>query len=170
MALTLSDLRVTNRRSPLPTTILWRWRYEAVTLAATLLGAFVTVSKGIVGQVVPIVILTLSAGFSWSTTRQLAIRAFWHVVTPHRLRKAFKEGGVYSRNGTLPSVILTHSTWMNGERVWIWCVAGTSPEELAIIRPILRATAWAEDVHVTRHAHFSHIAILDVVRERGPDV
>src|SRR5581483_7991123 len=51
-----------------------------------------------------------------------------------------------------------------GERVWLWCRAGITAEDLEAARDILRAACWASDVRVVVNERHSHIVVLEVVR------
>jgi hypothetical protein len=53
-----------------------------------------------------------------------------------------------------------------GERVRLWCPAGTSAEDLRSARPILRAACWAADVRITQDDSRAHIVTVDVIRHR----
>ena len=51
-----------------------------------------------------------------------------------------------------------------GERVRLWCPAGTSAEDIHAARDVLRAACWAADVRVARDEQRSHLVTVDVIR------
>ena len=51
-----------------------------------------------------------------------------------------------------------------GERVTLWCRAGTTHGDLASARDILRAACWASDVRVVASARYAHLVVLEVIR------
>ena len=55
-----------------------------------------------------------------------------------------------------------------GERVTLWCVAGTTAEDLLAARDVLIASCWAADIRIVRSQDHAHIVIVDVIR-RPPD-
>ena len=92
--------------SPNPIVVAWRWRYE---LALTVVLAAVTF--GIV---------------------QAIIARAWCVITAHRLRTGCAHSWIQSRTGKLP-VILRTTAQPFGERVLVWCAAGTSADDLRAV-------------------------------------
>jgi len=146
--------------------LLWRWRYELALFAG-----------------LPAAIIILTTQVSWLRTLAgiLLIAAtlancpgarFWllaHarcVLTAHRVRTGCAQAWIHSRYGKLPIILLT-SPKPFGERVHLWCRAGTCLEDFESASGILRSACWARDVHVTASTRYSHIVILDVIRREA---
>jgi hypothetical protein len=141
----------------------WRWRYELM------LGTAVTTTLVMFGRVLgaewTIIWLSALAGMVAPPWPEPLIAAAWRVITPHRLRAGCAQARVQSRRGRLPFVMRTTSEPF-GERVRLWCPAGTSAEDVRSARSILRAACWAADVQVTTDDHHAHIVTVDVIRRR----
>lgn len=89
----------------------------------------------------------------------------WCVITAHRLRCGFVQARIQSRRGRLP-LILSTTPAPFGERVRVWCPAGTTAEAIKAARATLRAACWAADVRVTRDRGQSQRVTVDVIRRR----
>ena len=146
----------------------WSWRKELAFLgyAAIIFIAVVRtfgIAWTIIGTSVTLVILPLS----WSER----LTAFaWQLITPHLLRSGMYQARIQNRDGRQP-VIIRITSEPFGERLRLWCPAGTSAEDLYAARGILRAACRAADVKVTRDQQRSHIVTLDVIRrphQTGP--
>lgn len=155
------------RRTPL-SALIWSWRKELAFLgyAAIIFIAVVRtfgIAWTIIGTSVTLVILPLS----WSER----LTAFaWQLITPHLLRSGMYQARIQNRDGRQP-VIIRITSEPFGERLRLWCPAGTSAEDLYAARGILRAACRAADVKVTRDQQRSHIVTLDVIRrphQTGP--
>jgi hypothetical protein len=110
----------------------------------------------------------LIAMFSvWPRGRRLLIRRAWCIITPHRLRTGFAHAWIQSRRGRLPIILATTSQPF-GERVALWCVAGTSAEDLLAARDVLMVACWAADLRIVRSQTYAHMVIVDLIR-RAPD-
>jgi hypothetical protein len=157
------ELALADRSRPNPLVVLWRWRYEAGALAAIVFTGWVTARTG-----TAYVALTLAAGVAAGPTiwpaarRRLAARA-WCVVTPHRVRTACAQGWIHSRSGKIPIVLWT-SPRPYGERVTLWCRAGTTAADLEAQQAMLAAACWAERVDIVRNAGRPQVVVLEVVR------
>lgn len=149
--------------------IVWRWRYELTVTAGfgtvwiTLGPLYCTAITGALAFV-----LTCVAAL-WPQGRRFLIARAWCIVTPHRVRAACAQAWIHSRHGKIPIVLLTrrHSF---GERVHLWCRAGTSADDLSSASALLAAACWADDVLVTRHPRYAHLVWLDVVRREPKDI
>jgi hypothetical protein len=139
--------------------LLWRWRYELLGLT----GLVLLVS--VIGVAITAVIMVLLAGAAAVVppVRRTCVALAWCVITPHRVRRGCAQAWIHSRDGKIP-VVLRTGRRPEGQRVLLWCRAGTSPEDFAWGRQLIAASCWASDVTVTRHERFSHVVILDVVR------
>jgi len=149
------------RANPLIT--VFRWRYElagaaALALAWTALGE---VTGAEVVAAISVAVIAMAV-ISPQARRFLAARA-WCIVTPHRVRVGCAQAWIHSRNGKIPIVLLTRRR-PTGERVYLWCRAGTSAEDLSSARGLLAAACWAHDVRVSRHPRYAHLITLDVIR------
>lgn len=141
----------------------WRWRYELI--LALGVPAAATVIIHLLGPgwtLLYATILAFGIGM-WSPSRQAVAARAWSIITPHRVRVGCVQARIYSRSGRLP-IILRTSVQPFGERVRIWCTAGTSVEDFESARSILRAACWAADVRVERSTRHAHLITLDVIR------
>ena len=148
---------------------LWWWRYE-LAIALGTPAAFVLVVRALgAGPTAVGALLTLGVCSLWPPARHAVVTAAWRIVTPHRLRAAFVQARIYSRNGRLPTIVRT-SYQPFGERVSLWCHAGITAADLRSARDILAAACWAADVRVSGDARHAHLVTLDVIRRQaGPD-
>ncbi|MGW5264434.1 hypothetical protein ACWEQG_25955 [Microbispora sp. NPDC004025] len=152
---------------PGPLVVLWRWRYETVllvggpavvVLAVRTAGPAVTI---VAGSLVCLLVLV------WPQARREVAGRFWCVVTPHRVRTACAEALIVSRRGKLPVILRTRPEPF-GERLWVWCRAGTSPGDLERARDVIAAACWlAREVRITRDPHRTSLVIVDVLRHSG---
>lgn len=145
-----------------PIVAAWRWRYELAGLAClaatwTSLGA--PVAAGLTAGLAAT--LAITACFPRGR-RFLAARA-WCIVTPHRVRTGCAQAWIHTRYGKLPVILLTRCQ-PSGERVYLWCRAGTSALDFTSARNLLAAACWAMDVQVSQHARHAHLVALDVIR------
>jgi hypothetical protein len=148
---------------PWPTTVLWWWRYELG--AAALLGlgldlSSVRVLAGAAAGGAAILIIP--------PLRAAARQRLWCIITPHRLRRAFRQGWVQSRSGQLPAVLWTRPTH-HGEQTTVWCPAGVTCTQLIACADLLAAACWATDAIVTPHPGYSHLATVYVLRRGRND-
>jgi len=157
---------VTPVSRPNPVVIAWRWRYEL--LAAAGLAAVVVALVRTAGPAGLIAAAVIAAGLAalvglWPPARRLATARAWCVITPHRIRAGCAEAWVQSRYGKIPVVLWT-SARPFGERVWVWCRAGSTPDDLESARAQLAAACWASEVQIVRNPRFAHLAAIDVLR------
>jgi len=152
---------VTPRRRALLPALIWAWRKELV-LVASIAVLFVVVMHAS-GPVWAVVGLSAAAG-ALSPPWSEQLKAFgWQLITPHRLRVGLYQARIHNRSGRRPMIIQISSEPF-GERVRLWCPPGTSAEDIAAERDILRAACWAADVRVTRDEQRSHLVTVDVIR------
>jgi hypothetical protein len=137
----------------------WRWRWELMLAAGVPLAAIL-----IAGTLGPWA-LAVSAGLIaaaalWPPARQQLIARAWCVITPHRVRTGCAEAWIHSRRGKLPMVLLTTQQPF-GERVHLWCRAGTSALDFESARPTLISACWARHPgdRRLRHAHLVTLTI-----------
>ena len=142
----------------------WRWRYELALLAGV--AVTVTVVRLAVGTAGTVLAASALLGAFSPPWRDTQAAFLWRIVTPHRLRSGFARARIRSLRGRLPFVVRTRSEPF-GERVTVWCPAGTSAEDLQSARARLRAACWAADVRVIPGQRDSHLVTIDVIR-RGP--
>jgi hypothetical protein len=158
----LENILTPRPRACLPI-VAWRWRYEIVLVVATA-GAVTALvhSLGVEWGIIASSVLVGVLGPPWP--EPLAGWA-WCVITPHRLRAGFRQARIFTTRGRLPAIMRTTRTEF-GERVQVWCPAGTSAEDLQAARNVLRAACWAADVKVTRDEARSHRVTIDVTRHQ----
>jgi hypothetical protein len=141
----------------------WRWRYELLLAIGAPLGALLAARVlGPDRSLVEATILGFALGL-WSPSRRVLLGRAWCIITPHRVRVGCVQARIYNRRGRLP-IILRTSLEPFGERVRIWCTAGTSAEDFQSARSILSAACWAVDVHIERSVRYAHLVTLDVIR------
>jgi hypothetical protein len=142
--------------------LLWRWRWELVIFAGIPAGLSALMIK--FGPVWGLAFLGMAAiASAWPQARNWLIAHMRCILTAHRVRTGCAQAWIQTRYGKLP-IILRTTPQPYGERVYIWCRAGISPEDFEAARDILRSACWARDMHVTSSTRYSHIVILEVVR------
>ena len=152
---------------PLPTTVAWRWRYEALLLVGAPLLWWRCV-EAVGGLTVLSVVTALIAMIALVPhLRRWIFAVLWTVVTPHRIRVGCAEAGVVSPRGKLPTVAFTLRK-PYGERVYVWCPEGLGPVDVAAARPAIAAACWARDVQFFETGgQYPHLVAVDVVRYPG---
>jgi hypothetical protein len=159
-----TDLRrLLSVAAPNPLVVAWRWRYE-IALILGLSAALVVpiVAFGALPTVVAATVMALAI-LCWPTARQFAVDRAWCIITPHRVRVGCVEGLVYSSRGKIP-VILWTSHQAFGERVLLWCRAGTTVDDFLSARTVLTAACWARDVAIFGDSRHAQLVTLDVIR------
>lgn len=141
----------------------WRWRYETGIVIGLAGGLALLVHATGIGWAVTDVSAVIGAFGPWPPAHRAFAAAAWRIITPHRLRVGFVQARIHSINGRIPTILRTTREPF-GERVRLWCPAGTSVEDLRAARPILRAACWAADVRVACDDRHVHLVTLDVVR------
>jgi hypothetical protein len=119
---------------PNPAVVAWRWRYELGLAAGLPAGILVLAHAVGTGWALAAVSALSGVLAGWPAARRLAIARAWCVITPHRVRTGCAQSWIHSRSGKIPIVLLTTSEPF-GERVQLWCRAGTGPDDLDIGRP-----------------------------------
>jgi hypothetical protein len=157
------------RSVPNPLVVTWRWRYETL-LALGLAGGLATamIAFGALPTALAVLVLTCTILF-WPTARQFTVDRAWCIITPHRVRAGCIEGLVYSRRGKIP-IILWTSHQAFGERVLLWCRAGTSVDDFVSAHAVLTAACWAQDVAIFSDVHHPHLVSLDIIRRPSDEV
>jgi hypothetical protein len=143
----------------------WWWRYElAIALG---LGLVIFLLAQVMGAIWAVVGVSAAVGCCalWPPVQRPMATAAWRIVTPHRLRVGFVQARIQSMNGRLPTIVRTTSQTF-GERVLVWCPAGTSVADFRSARTVLAAACWATDIQVIAHERHSQLATLDVIRSR----
>jgi hypothetical protein len=151
------------RVPPNPLVVGWRWRYEITLLSGFVAGlAFAVISFGAVPTIITAVV-TVVTTLSFPAARRSAIDRAWCIITPHRVRVGCAEGLIYSSRGKIP-IILWTSHQPFGERVVLWCRAGTSVQDFVCARAVLTAACWAQDVEIFFDTQRMHLVTLDIRR------
>jgi len=157
-----------HKRAPLPV-VIWRWRYELVLITA--LALIVTIFVHTLGVALTIIAASAAIGMLSPPWSERMTALAWHLVTPHLLRTGMAQARIHNRNGRQPFIVrVTREPF--GERIRLWCPAGTSAEDISSVRATLRAACWAADVRIWRDEQHSQIVTVDVIRRRealGPD-
>jgi hypothetical protein len=157
------ELALADRPRPNPLVVLWRWRYEIGAVVAIGLGTRAAIRTGTaaLGAVVGVVV---AAGLvMWPPARRVLTVRAWCVVTPHRIRAACAQAWIHPRSGRLPVVLWT-SPRPYGERVTLWCRAGTTAADLGAQTAMLATACWAERVEVRPDARHRQLVVLRVIR------
>ena len=164
-----TDLRrLISVAAPNPLVVAWRWRYEIALVAGLSAGLAAAISSfGAVPTVLAMVVIALTT-LCWPPARRFAIDRAWCLITPHRVRAGCAQGLIYSSRGKIP-IILWTSHQAFGERVLLWCRAGTSVDDFVSAHAVLTAACWAQDVTVYFDIDHTQLVALDVIR-RPPAV
>lgn len=144
--------------------IIWRWRYEII--LATGVPASAVLLAGILGAATAVISFLALAGIIavLPPARRLTVARAWCVITPHRFRTGCAQAWIHTRHGKIP-IILRTSARPYGERIHLWCRAGTSIEVLGSAGPALAAACWARDLQFTRSSKYAHLVTADVIRQ-----
>jgi hypothetical protein len=152
---------------PNPVVAAWRWRYElaaSATLAAVWMALDTPAAAAVTGGLAAA--LALTACFARGR-KFLAARASC-IVTAHRVRTGCAQAWIHTRSGKIPFVLWTGSR-PSGERVYLWCRAGTSAADFSAARMLLAASCMAKNIKVSHHARHAHLIALDVIRREPPE-
>jgi hypothetical protein len=145
--------------------IAWRWRYEIILVSGLSAGlAAAVISFGGAATIIAVIVIALTV-LCWPTARRFAVNRAWCVVIPHRVRVGCVEGLIYSSRGKIP-IILWTSHRAFGERVVLYCRAGTTADDFVSARTVLAAACWAQDVTIFVDLHHTQLVTLDVIRRR----
>ena len=108
--------------------------------------------------------VALAAGaLCWRRSRRWLAAAAGCMVTRARLRAAFGELRLSSRNGRLPLILAVVPSPV-GERAWLICPVGVCAEDIADESDRLRAACFAREVRITRDRRFAALVAVDVIR------
>jgi hypothetical protein len=152
---------------PSPVVFLWRWRYE-LALGAGLPLSVIALARAVgLGLTLGSAVVLTALVTLWPPARAYFVARAWCVITPHRVRAGCANAWIHSRKGKIPIVLLTRRESF-GERVLIWCRAGTTEEDLFSARELLAAACWASEVTVKRSPRFAHLVTLKVIRRAPP--
>jgi hypothetical protein len=150
-----------------PVVAAYRWRYELAG-PAVLTAEWVALGAAWVAVMVGLAAVLMGTIACWPQGRRFLAARAWCIVTPHRVRVGCAQAWIHSRNGKIPAVLLTRRQPF-GERVYLWCRAGTSADDFSSARELLAAACWADDIRVARHPRYAHRVVLDVVRRAVTD-
>lgn len=152
-----------------PLVIAWRWRYEIALVSGLTAGLTAAIIYfGAAPTIIAVIVITLTI-LCWPPARRLAVNRSWCVITAHRVRVGCVEGLIYSSRGKIPIVLWTsHQAF--GERVLLYCRAGTSADDFVSARTILAAACWAQDVAVFVDIRHTQLVTLDVIRRSASDL
>ena len=102
----------------------------------------------------------------WPALRAEFAAFAWWMMTPHRVRTGMAQAWIHSRDGKIPIIVRT-ARQPFGERVHIWCRAGTSAEDFSLASHLIAAACWAREVRVYRSHRYAQVVVLDVIRRRS---
>jgi hypothetical protein len=147
----------------------WRWRYEIALVSGLSAGLAAAISSfGAVPTIIAVIVGTLTM-LCWPPARRFATDRAWCIITPHRARVGCVEGLIYSSRGKIP-IILWTSHQAFGERVLLYCRAGTTVDDFVSARTVLATACWAQDVAIFVDPRHAQLVILDVIRRQSDDL
>lgn len=150
-----------------PVVAAWRWRYEFAAMAVLAAGWLVLGPVAMAAVAAGLAAVLIGTVAYWPQGRAFLAARAWCIVTPHRVRVGCAQAWIHSRAGKIPAVLLTRRRPF-GERVYLWCRAGTSADDLSSARVLLAAACWADDIRVTRSPRYAHLVTVDVIRRAQP--
>jgi hypothetical protein len=141
----------------------WRWRTEL-----TILGGFLAALAWLSSQITltwAAVVLAAALGFivGIPQSRRFTVCRFWCVLSRHRVQRLCWEAKLHTRSGRLPVVLWVRPTRV-GERLFVWCRAGTSAEDFEKHTGELAAACYARETRVTRNPRWSQLVTIDIIR------
>jgi hypothetical protein len=146
----------------------WRWRYEIALVSGLAAGLAAVISSfGAVPTITAVIVAALAI-LCWPPARRFAADRAWCIITPHRVRVGCAEGLIYSSQGKIP-IILWTSHQAFGERVLLYCRAGTTVDDFVSARTVLATGCWAQDVAIFVDVRHTQLVTLDVIRRRSDD-
>ena len=153
------------RRTPWPSTVIWRWRWEIAIVVGTLAvlwgGLLATGAWMLV--IAPVVVSALT--LIQPCQRRLG-RLGSAIAVQHRIRSGCSEAELYGPDGELPAVLWTR-VLPHGERIYLWSPPSLTVNAFRAERERLAEACRTPSVRIEGHSKFTRIVILDVVR-RGP--
>lgn len=147
----------------------WWWRYEIGIMLGLSIGMYMLIRLAGPDQTVMGVALTAALLGPWPATHRAVTASAWVIITPHRLRGGFIQARIHAQNGRLPTILRTTQQPF-GERVLVWCQAGTSAADFQAAHGILAAACWAAAIKVTSDEWHTHLVTLDVIRQHPSPV
>jgi hypothetical protein len=141
----------------------WRWRTELI-IVGGLLAVLAWLSRQITLTWAAVVLAAaLGLIFGIPQSRRFTVRRFWCVLSRHRVQRLCWEAKLHTRSGRLPVVLWTRPTRV-GERLFVWCRAGTSAEDFEQHTGELAAACYARETRVTRNPKWSQLVTIDIIR------
>jgi hypothetical protein len=153
------------RRSALAVVLGWLLRHLPEIVAVLLAVKLWSASVGPVGRLWTVLFVAAMAGaaVSWQRSRRWLLALLGCLVTRYRLRTALIELRLTTRAGRLPLTLWPARTPV-GERVWLWCRAGISAEDIADEVDGIRAACAAREIRVTRDQRWAALVVIEVIR------
>lgn len=154
---------------PNPLVVAWRWRYEIALVSGLTAGLTAAIlSFGTVPTIAAVAVIVVTV-LCWPVARRRAVDRTWCIITAHRVRVGCLEGLIYSSRGKIPIVLWTsHQAF--GERVLLYCRAGTSADDFVSARTILATACWAQDVAIFVDIRRRQLITIDVIRRSAGDL
>jgi hypothetical protein len=129
--------------------MVWLW-----SVCAHLVGGFLTAA---------VWLALVGTALRWGRSRRWLLTGLGLAVTRFRLRTALVELRLTNRAGRLPLVVWLAPTPV-GERVWLWCRAGISAEDITDEVDGIRAACVAREIRVARDPRWAALVVVDVIR------
>jgi len=141
----------------------WRWRTELL-----ILGGLLAALAWLSGQITITwagLVLAAAVGivFAVPHSRRFIVRRFWCVLARHRFQRLCWEARLHTRAGRLPVVLWVRPTRV-GERLHVWCRAGTSAEDFEQHTGELAAACYAREARVIRNTRWSQLVTVEIIR------
>lgn len=136
------------RRRPGVLAVVVRWRVEILLLCA-LVSAWNAVGTRVIAIASSLLLLVAVV---YRPVRRAVLLA-WHVLAvPHRVRSAFVQAGVASRQGYLPWLFLASPAGISSVAVYVGLPSGTTVRDVREAVPVVLTACGAEKVEVRPHA------------------
>jgi hypothetical protein len=148
------------RRRPGLLAILVRWRVEILLLCA-LVSAWNAFGTRVIVIVVSMLLVVAAV---YPPVRRAALLA-WHLLAvPHRVRSAFVQAGVASRQGYLPWLFVASPAGIASVSVYVGLPSGTTVRDVREAVPVILTACGAERVEVNAHQTRADRLTVVVVR------
>ncbi|MDN5749151.1 MAG: hypothetical protein L0H64_11635 [Pseudonocardia sp.] len=145
---------------------LWHWRWP-VLLVPAVPAALVVFAGATHPAAALVLVLSAVAGFvGWPMVRRWAMRRFWAIVMPIRLRIAFAEVMLCDRAGRTPRIFWSSATG-DVVRIRLWCPLDLGLDRFRDARDTITTICWASGFHVEQGDQCRQHVVLVLARTRS---
>ncbi len=149
-----------------PVVRLWHWRWPVV-VGAGVPAALVLFGGATHPAAALALVLAAVVGFvGWPRARRWAMRRFWAVVMPIRLRVAFAEAMLCGRAGRAPMILMSSATG-DVVRMWLWCPIDVGLDRIRGEQDMITRICWASGLHVEQGDQCRQLVVLVLARTRS---